>query len=101
TAFADGPISDQLIEYHLERARGGVGLSILEGSWVHLSSYNGARNIHTWDDDIIESYRRLMDAINPTGMRMIQQLWHGGGIYSDWRTVPYGPSALPGMLTGV
>jgi len=101
TAFADGPISDQLIAYHLERARGGVGLSILEGSWVHLSSYNGARNIHTWDDAIIDSYRRLMDAIDPTGMRMIQQLWHGGGIYSDWRTVPYGPSALPGMLTGV
>lgn len=101
TAFADGPISDQLIAYHLERAEGGVGLSILEGSWIHESSRTWARNIHTWGDEVIPSYQRLMDAINPTGMRIIQQLWHGGGIYSDWRTVAVGPSALPGMLTGV
>src|SRR5690606_28426824 len=101
TAFADGPINDQLIAYHLERARGGVGLSILEGSWVHPSSRTWARNIHSWDDSIIASYQRLMEAINPTGMRIIQQLWHGGGIYADWRVVPYAPSALPGMLTGV
>jgi 2,4-dienoyl-CoA reductase-like NADH-dependent reductase (Old Yellow Enzyme family) len=101
TAFADGPISDQLIAYHMERAQGGVGLTILEGSWVHESSRTWARNIHTWGDEVIPSYQRLMDAINPTGMRVIQQLWHGGGIYADWRAVPVAPSPLPGMLTGV
>ena len=101
TAFADGPISDPLIAYHLERARGGVGLSILEGAWIHQSSRTWARNIHCWSDDIIPGYEKLMDAIGPTGMGMIQQIWHGGGIYADWRAVPVAPSALPGMLTGV
>lgn len=101
TAFADGPVSDQLIAYHLERAKGGVGLSILEGAWVHESSRNYARNIHCWSDDVIPSYQKLMAAINPTGMKVIQQIWHGGGIYADWRQVPKGPSALPGILTGV
>lgn len=101
TAFADGPISDQLIAYHLERAEGGVGLSILEGAWVHESSRNYARNIHCWSDEIIPSYQKLMAAINPTGMKVIQQIWHGGGIYADWRQVPKAPSALPGILTGV
>src|SRR5690606_40026155 len=88
TAFADGPISDQLIAYHMVRAQGGVGLTILEGSWVHESSCTWARNIHTWGDEVIASYQRLMDAINPTCMRVIQQLWHAGGIYAHWRTVP-------------
>lgn len=101
TAFADGPISDQLIAYHLARAEGGVGLSILEGAWVHESSRNYARNIHCWSDDVIPGYQKLMKAIEPTGMKVIQQVWHGGGIYADWRTVPKGPSALPGILTGV
>jgi 2,4-dienoyl-CoA reductase-like NADH-dependent reductase (Old Yellow Enzyme family)/thioredoxin reductase len=101
TAFADGPVSDQLIAYHLQRAQGGIGLSILEGAWVHESSRNYARNIHCWSDDVIPSYQKLMTAINPTGMKVIQQIWHGGGIYADWRQVPKGPSALPGVLTGV
>lgn len=101
TAFADGPISDQLIAYHLARAEGGVGLTILEGAWVHESSRNYARNIHCWSDEVIPSYQKLMAAVNPTGMKVIQQIWHGGGIYADWRQVPKGPSALPGILTGV
>ena len=101
TAYADGPVNDPLIAYHLERARGGVGLSILEGAWIHESSRTWARNIHCWSDEVIPGYERLMEAIDPTGMRVIQQIWHGGGIYSDWRTVAVGPSALPGMLTGV
>jgi 2,4-dienoyl-CoA reductase-like NADH-dependent reductase (Old Yellow Enzyme family)/thioredoxin reductase len=42
-----------------------------------------------------------MEAINPTGMRMFQQIWHGGGIYSGWQVVQKAPSALPGVWTGV
>jgi len=101
TAFADGTISDELINYHLARAEGGVGLTILEGSWVDEASRNYARNIHSWTDDVIPGYQKLMEAIEPTGMRVFQQLWHGGGIYSGWQVVQKGPSALPGMFTGV
>lgn len=101
TGFSDGTITDQLIAYHLERAKGGVGLSILEGAWVHESSRTMAANIHLWSDAIIPSYRKLMDAVRPTGMKVFQQLWHGGALYADWRTVPKAPSALPSVLAGV
>jgi 2,4-dienoyl-CoA reductase-like NADH-dependent reductase (Old Yellow Enzyme family)/thioredoxin reductase len=101
TGFASGEISDQLIAYHLARAEGGVGLSVLESAWVHRSSAIYANAIHNWDDGIIPSYEKLMEAINPTGMRIFQQIWHGGGIYANWRGVQKGPSALPGVWTGV
>src|SRR3546814_2766898 len=38
TAFSRAYINDDLIAYHLERAKGGAGLSIVEGASVHASS---------------------------------------------------------------
>lgn len=68
---------DELINYHLARAKGGVGLSIIEGTEVHNSCVYGPSLA---DDSVIPFYRDLMKAIRPTGMRMFQQLWHGGHI---------------------
>ncbi len=103
TFFADmdGHISDQYIAYHLARAEGGVGLEVLAPGFVHKSSNFVPRTILCWSNDIIPGYQKLMKVINPTGMRVIQQIWHGGGIYADWREVKKGPSALPGMYTGM
>ena len=39
TGFGGGTISDKLIEYHVARARGGVGLSIIEALSVRGTAY--------------------------------------------------------------
>lgn len=101
TMFSDGTITDQLIDYHVERANGGVGLTVLEGAWVHHSSAGWGATIHCWDDGIIPSFQKLMRAVEPSGMKVFQQLWHGGGTYSHWAVVPKGPSALPAKYSGV
>ena len=67
--------SDDLIAYHEARARGGVGLSILEIAGVHLSS---PTRIPVHSDAVVAGYERLMAAIRPHGMKVFQQLWHGG-----------------------
>lgn len=64
-----------LIDYHVERARGGVGLTILEIAGVHPTCPSSICN---FDDSIIDGYTRLMDAVRPHGMRVFQQLWHAG-----------------------
>lgn len=88
-------VSDDLIEYHLARARGGVGLSILEGTAVHPSSVLAMVG---YDDAIIPTYQKLMDRIRPTGMKMFQQLWHGGHIYPPPGGLPMrGASAIPSV----
>lgn len=94
TEFGHGMLVDEIIDYHVARAKGGVGLSILEVSSVHPSSWIGA--LWSWDAGIVEGYRRLMDAVRPHGMRMFSQLWHGGFNWpnSDG-SPPWAPSAVP------
>jgi len=102
THMAGGGIGDQFIAYHAARGEGGVGLTILEAASVHPSSVFTPRMLMSHDDRVIDGYRRLMTAIEPTGMRVFQQLWHGGFHYGSVAgDVPWAPSALPSNTLGV
>src|ERR1700749_4870887 len=100
TKLGDGGVTDRMIAYHLERARGGVGLTVLEGAQI-MSLGAAGGGLLAWSDDIVPGYKRLMAAIEPTGMKVYQQLWHGGATYADWRQPPVAPSALPGLTAGI
>ena len=75
TGIGGGTFSDDLIAYHLERARGGVGLTILEILSVHPTSLG---TLNAFDPTLVDSYRKFMDLVRPTGMRVFQQIWHAG-----------------------
>jgi 2,4-dienoyl-CoA reductase-like NADH-dependent reductase (Old Yellow Enzyme family) len=95
TKLGPAVVSDDLISYHLARAHGGVGLSILEGTAVHPTSVLG---LVGYEDSIIPTYKKLMDVIRPTGMKVFQQLWHGGHIYPPPNGLPMrGASAIPSV----
>lgn len=64
-----------LIAYHEARAKGGVGMSILEIGGVHMSSPS---IIPVFADFVMDGYQKLADAMAPHGMKLFQQLWHGG-----------------------
>ena len=94
-----GVMSDRLIDYHVARAKGGVGLTILEAAAVHRSSVLSLAN---WDDSAIEGYQRLMAAVKPHGMRVFQQLVHTGHMYPlPDRLPPWGVSTVPNPVTGI
>src|SRR3546814_8838890 len=59
THFGSGGIVPSLIDYHVERARGGVGLTILEIAGVHPTCPSSICN---FDDSVIEGYEQLMRA---------------------------------------
>jgi len=73
-----GRITDRFIAYHRARAEGGVGLTILEGSSVHASSFFHPNTLRLDHPYVEADYRRLMAALAHTPMRVMQQLWHGG-----------------------
>ena len=99
TKLGMGLVSEDLIEYHAARARGGVGLSIIEATAVHPSSVLGLAG---YDDGVIPMYKKLTDTVRPLGMRVFQQLWHGGHIYPAPGGMPMrGASALPGPVAGL
>lgn len=99
TAIGGGTLSDDLVAYHEARARGGVGLSVIEAMSVHPSSLSALNMI---DPSLAEKYPRMMDRLRPHGMRVFQQLFHAG---QHGRTLdgapPWGPSDQPGVNTGV
>nr|WP_309243232.1 MULTISPECIES: FAD-dependent oxidoreductase [unclassified Caballeronia] len=92
TRLATGYVNDDLIAYHLARAKGGAGLSILESTSVHPSS---TFSLSAADDGAIAPMRKLVDAIAPTGMKLFTQLWHGG--YTD----PAADGGLPWAVTAL
>lgn len=75
THLGDGSMSDDLIAYHVARARGGVGLTILEIFAVHPTTKS---RLNGWDPRLDRDYAKLLKAVEPYGMAVFQQLWNGG-----------------------
>jgi 2,4-dienoyl-CoA reductase-like NADH-dependent reductase (Old Yellow Enzyme family) len=98
TWIAHAQINDELIAYHVARAKGGAGLSYVEMTSVHPSSFT--LGPLSWDDRIIEGCRRLMAAIRPYGMRMFHQLAHGGFMYPPLDGPAWAASRVPNPLNG-
>lgn len=93
----DGLIGPDLIEYHKARAKGGVGLTILEISAVHPTT-GGLRG---WDDSIIAGYQELMSALRGYPMKVFQQLFHGGrGTFPRDGGPSWSVSGAPSIQTG-
>jgi len=98
TGIGRGKLSDDLIAYHAARARGGVGLSILEILSVHSSS---PAPLNMFDPDLDAGYAKLLEEIEPAGMVVYQQLWHGGHNQSGFGGAPpWAPSTIPNPLGG-
>ena len=75
---SDGQITDQLIAYHEARARGGVGLIVVQVAGVHESARYTAHVLMATDDSCIDGYRRLASAVHANGTTVFGQLFHPG-----------------------
>lgn len=97
TAHSTGAAGDDLIAYHEARARGGVGLSILEIAGV---SPDSPTSIPVFSDRVLPFYEQMAARLHAHGTQVFQQLWHGG--IANHRTGrPVGPSPIPNALVGV
>lgn len=69
-------VTDQLVEYHVARVKGGSALNIVEVASVHTpSAPRGFLSIS--DDQYIPGLKRLVDAIHENGGKAGIQLWQG------------------------
>ncbi|WP_231639234.1 FAD-dependent oxidoreductase [Sphingomonas profundi] len=99
TGLGGGTMSATLIDYHAARARGGVGLTILELLAVGSSAYPFLRADGM---DLIAGYRALMAAVRPHGMRVFQQIGHlGNEIPEADGSPPWSSSDSIGALVGI
>ncbi len=75
---ADHRPTPRLAAFHAARARGGVGLIILENSRVHPTSAGGGSSMEAWNTDNIPYYKTVADAVHPHGAKILAQLIHMG-----------------------
>jgi 2,4-dienoyl-CoA reductase-like NADH-dependent reductase (Old Yellow Enzyme family) len=90
---------DELVAYHEARARGGVGLIILEATAVHPTGLLTAHTLAGYHEAIRGGYERLAAAVQPHGTKLFVQLFHGGReqISSPPKAPAVAPSAIPSM----
>jgi 2,4-dienoyl-CoA reductase-like NADH-dependent reductase (Old Yellow Enzyme family) len=75
TVIGKGTMNDALIAYHEARARGGAALSILEVGSVHPTT---AFCLNLFEPAIEGGLSKLVETVEPHGMKLFQQLWHAG-----------------------
>lgn len=101
-AAGDGSVSQRLIDYYAERAKGGVGLIISEPVGVsHPESSPGSGTTLAADHDAyIPGLRKLADVIHTYGAKIIIQILHPGPLRAVGVSSiqPVAASAIPSRL---
>lgn len=77
-ANEDGEVSDRHIEHYATRARGGVGLIIIEHTYVSKEGRRSSGQLGIHDDKLIPGLKRLVGAIHSEGTKVIVQINHAG-----------------------
>lgn len=99
TAYATirGEVTDRLIAYYVERARGGVGLINVECTSVSPTGKVFEHMTGLYDDDMIPGYKKLTDGIHEAGAKVAIQISHAGRRTSSMVTgeIPIAPSPIP------
>lgn len=92
----DGLPKDRYRAYHVEKARGGVGLTMIGGSaLVSRDSAPAFGNLQLWKDEAEPLLRRLADEVHEQGAAVMTQLTHLGH-----RTSNYTEDWLPAVSVG-
>jgi len=97
-ADEEGYVTPQVLDYYEHRARGGVGLIVVEGVCIDQSHGKAVQHPLGIDDDrYIPGLRRLAGAIHRGGAKAAVQLHHAGRATSRGviGNQPVAPSALP------
>ncbi len=93
----DGLVTERIKNYYGARARGGVGLVIVEASNIHPRGRIRYNQINLDDDKFIPGLAELAAAIKEQGARAAIQLTHAGRLALREITgmQPLAPSAIP------
>ena len=98
-ATEEGFATEKLVRHYLERARGGVGLIFVEGTFFTAEGRGYRNQLGITSDRHAEKLRRLTDAVHglENGVKIFLQIHHAGARASSKVTglQPVAPSALP------
>jgi len=96
-ANIDGSVTQRYIDYVVERAKGGVGLIIVESMYIDPIGRGHIRQLGIYDDKLIPGLRRMTDAVHANGAKIASELMFTGRETSSYITgfQPVAPSNVP------
>lgn len=99
TLPVDGTVNAPLVAYQEARARGGVGLIVLQVSGVHETARYTNHVLMATNDSSIAGYRSVAEAVHRHGTALFAQLFHPGREIAEsdggLLSVAYAPSSVP------
>ena len=99
TLPVDGTVNAALVAYQEARARGGVGLIVLQVSGVHETARYTNHVLMATEDGSIAGYRSVAEAVHRHGTVLFGQLFHPGREIAEadggLLSVAYAPSSIP------
>ncbi|MGH6881773.1 FAD-dependent oxidoreductase [Hypericibacter sp.] len=99
TLPTEAAVNEPLIAYQEARARGGVGLIVVQVAGVHETARYTNHILMATDDSAIDGYRRLAERVHHYGTKIFGQLFHPGReileSHGGLLAVAYAPSAVP------
>ncbi len=76
---ADGTVSPQMLSYYGKRARGGVGMIILEYTSVDYPAGRGSLiQLQLAEREVVPGFRALADLVHSCDTKLLAQLHHAG-----------------------
>jgi 2,4-dienoyl-CoA reductase-like NADH-dependent reductase (Old Yellow Enzyme family)/thioredoxin reductase len=110
TNFADrqGYVTQKIINYYKERAKGGVGLIIISSAYVDINAKKRCGGLAIYDDAFIPRLALLARSLKECGAAVFQQLNHNGRLLASSDLLKtnveekhvVAPSPIPHPLTG-
>lgn len=106
THYADesGAVTERLKNYYAERARGGVGLIIIESGYIHPLGRGGRKRLGLHDDQLIPGLNELVDLVHTEGAQICSQLHHAGrqiNVKATNGMYPVSASSIPAGMEGI
>lgn len=75
----EGRVSPKTIDYYVKRARGGIGLIIVEHSFIEPRGRYSEKQLTIKDDKSLEGLSKLVEELHKTGAKIGIQITHAGG----------------------
>jgi len=95
-------VGQRLIDYHVARAKGGVGLITFEVCTVDRRYPYQVHTVGLWSDELIASHRELTKAVHAHGAKIVPQISHPGPESASPfvnKLQPIGPSSYRSAAT--
>lgn len=74
----DWAVTDRLVDYHVERAKGGVGMIIVESNSVDPVGVGPSAHLGIFQDNLLTGLNRLAETVKAYGVKIGLQLGHTG-----------------------